>query len=409
MSTAPKEPVSVIDSNTASADARRADSTDNPWNDRTGMTTDIDTIVIGAGVVGLAAAVALCARGAEVVVLERNERIGAETSARNSQVIHAGLYYPPGSLKARLCVDGRERIYRFVAENGVGFERCGKLLVAVEPGEIEKLLSIAAIARANGVGDLVRLGPADVAALEPEVSCAAAILSPSTGIVDGHALLVALEGHLSGGNGSVVLATEVIGAARTGRGMFRLEIRGGDGVSTITCRRLVIAAGHGAQALAASLFAGATYQPPPRYFAKGHYFALSGRSPFRHLVYPMPVAGGLGVHLTLDLAGRARFGPDVTWIATLDYRFDEAGGGRQRDFETSIRRYWPGLPDGALHPDFTGVRPKLSGPNEPAADFAIHGAATHGIPGLVALYGIESPGLTAALAIGAYAADLLAE
>lgn len=373
------------------------------------MNADVETLVIGAGVVGLACARSLAGRGREVVVLERNGRIGAEVSSRNSEVIHAGLYYPPGSLRARLCVGGKAMLYAFCAENGVDARRCGKLLVATSEAELPALEAIAATARRNGVDDLVRLDAAAARALEPEVACVAALLSPSTGVVDSHGLMAALDGHLTSRGGSVVLSTAVTAISRAADGDFTIETAR-DGVATaITARHLVIAAGLGATAAARTLFRdGGHYAPPVTYPAKGHYFALTGRAPFRHLVYPMPDGAWLGVHLTLDVAGQAKFGPDLAWTDGIDYAFEDADGARVAQFHREIRRYWPGLPDGALHPGYTGIRPKIYREGEPAADFAIHGAEVHGVPGLVALYGIESPGLTASLAIGEMVAEMLA-
>lgn len=370
---------------------------------------DIETIVIGGGVIGLAIGRALAMRGAEVVVLERHERIGSETSSRNSEVIHAGLYYPPGSRRARLCVEGRRALYAFCAENGVPHRRCGKLLVATGDDEIAKLDAIAEVARRNGVTDLRRLEPHEARALEPDVACVAALLSPSTGIIDSHGLMAALDGHITSRGGQVVLKSEVVGLERTPAGEHAVSVRSGGEDATVVCRRLVVAAGHGATALGRMIGAAKEgYLPPETYPAKGHYFMLRGRSPFRHLVYPMPSGAWLGIHLTLDMAGAARFGPDLEWTRAVDYTFGEAEG-RRRVFEREIRRYWPGLPDASLVPGYTGVRPKIYREGEPAADFAIHGPAEHGVANLVALYGIESPGLTSCLAIAEEVADLLSQ
>lgn len=371
------------------------------------MTADVETIVVGAGVVGLAIANALAQRGAQVMVIERNASIGAETSARNSEVVHAGLYYPPGSLRARLCVEGKARLYRFAADNGVACQRLGKLLVASEVSEVGHLEAIAATAAANGVGDLVRLSPAAVRDLEPEVACVAAILSPSTGIVDSHGLMAALEGHITTRGGEVVLATNVERIARRPDGAFALTVASGGAHATVSAARLVLAAGLGGSALGRTLHYPDGYQVPATYPAKGHYFMLRGRSPFRHLVYPMPSGAWLGVHLTLDIEGQAKFGPDIDWVEAIDYAFEDDDGARRADFERAIRRWWPGLPANALTPGYTGIRPKLYRPGEPVADFAIHGPKQHGVARLVQLYGIESPGLTASLAIGEHVAGLL--
>lgn len=370
------------------------------------MTPDVETAVIGAGVVGLAVARALAAAGHEVMVLERHDGIGQEVSSRSSEVIHAGLYYPPGSLKARFCVEGRAMLYDFARENGVPHARLGKLLVATAEAERARLDALAATARANGVTDVVPLSAADVRALEPEVACVAGLLSPSTGIVDSHALMLALEGHIRAAGGSVVFNTAVEGLAAPADGPFAIETVSAGERATLTARNLVIAAGLGATRLGA-MVAGGRYEPPTTYPARGHYYVLEGRAPFRHLVYPMPDGAWLGVHLTLDLAGRAKFGPDLEWQEEPSTVFDEADGTRRARFEAEIRRYWPGLPAGRLAPGYVGVRPKIYRSGEPAPDFAIHGEKQHGIPRLVALYGIESPGLTSSLAIGADVAERL--
>lgn len=367
---------------------------------------DIETVVVGAGVVGLAIARELASSGHEVMVLERNNRIGAETSSRNSEVIHAGLYYPPGSLRAQFCVDGRDRLYRFAAENGVAAHRCGKLVVATEPGELDRLSVIAATARQNGVGDLQRLSAAATRELEPEVSCVGALLSPSTGIIDSHGLMNVLHGHIDHLGGQVVLGTKVLGVTSAPDGSFALETVSGVTSATLTTRRLVIAAGHDASRLGAGLRASRQgYVTPLSYPAKGHYFTLTGRAPFRHLVYPMPSGAWLGIHFTLDTGGAARFGPDLVWSDRVDYTFEDEGV-RREVFAREIRRYWPGLPIDALVAGYTGVRPKIYPEGAAAADFAIHGSAEHGIDNLVALYGIESPGLTSCLSIAAHVARL---
>ena len=370
---------------------------------------DIETVVIGAGVIGLAVARSLVRRGQEVMVLERHGLIGSETSSRNSEVIHAGLYYPPGSLRARHCVEGRRALYDFAVENGVGHRKCGKLLVATTEDEVTKLDALEAVARRNGVDEITRLSREDVRVLEPEVSCVAAVLSPSTGIIDSHGLMSALDGHVASLGGQVVLNTEVVRLEREPSGEFRLALQSGGAEAHMTCRRLVIAAGHDASRLGRMLSgtSRSAYVPPETYPAKGHYFLLSGRTRFHHLVYPMPSGAWLGIHLTLDLAGAARFGPDLAWTSTVDYAFEDAEA-RQNVFEREIRRYWPGLPEKSLVPGYTGVRPKIYREGEPAADFAIHGPVEHGQANLVALYGIESPGLTSCLAIAEDVADRLA-
>jgi L-2-hydroxyglutarate oxidase LhgO len=325
---------------------------------------ELECVVVGAGVIGLAVARAMALAGYEVIVLERAYTIGFETSSRNSEVIHGALYYPVGSLKARSCLAGRRRLYAYCREHGVPHAQTGKLLVATTEAEISGLESIAATARDNGVEDLEWLDQRQARRLEPALRCVAALLSPSTGIMDSHALMLAFQGEAEAAGAVVVLRTPVLsGAVR--KGGFELAI-GGVPRDTI----------------------------PPAYFCRGVYFTLSGRAPFRRLVYPVPVAGGLGVHITLDLAGQARFGPDVEWISSVDYTVDPARG---EVFYAAVRSYWPDLKDGSLQPGYAGIRPKISGPAEPAADFVVQGPDTHGVPRLVNLYGIESPGLTASL------------
>lgn len=370
---------------------------------------DIETVVIGAGVVGLATARALVARGHDVLVLERHGGIGQETSSRSSEVIHAGLYYPPGSLKARFCVEGRDLLYAFARENGVPHARYGKLLVATREEEVPRLDKLAETARANGVTDIARLSADDVRACEPEVAAVAALFSPSTGVIDSHALMVALEGHIRAGSGSVVLETRVTALGVRGDGTFEITAESGAGGerAVLTARNLVIAAGLGATALGSMLGGRPGYTPPKTYPARGHYYALEGAAPFRHLVYPMPGEGWLGVHLTLDVAGRAKFGPDLEWQSEPSYVFEDTEGRRRARFVEEIRRYWPGLPEERLVPAYVGVRPKIYAEGEPAPDFTIHTAREHGRSRLVALYGLESPGLTSALAIGDFVAEQL--
>lgn len=372
---------------------------------------DVESVVVGAGVVGLAAARALVKAGHDVLVVERHERVGQETSSRSSEVIHAGIYYPPGSLRARLCVEGRRLLYEFAREAGVSAVRYGKLLVATAAEDRERLDALRANALANGVTDLVALSGADARALEPSLACVAALLSPSTGVIDSHALMVALEGHIRAQGGDVVLRHSVEGITVQGDGSFELSIRSGDGApSRLTARNLVLAAGLGATHLGKLVEQRAGYSVPQVYPARGHYYALSGKSPFRHLVYPMPDSAWLGIHLTLDVAGRAKFGPDLEWqvgdSSEPSYVFDDREGARRALFETEVRRYWPGLPDNALEPAYVGVRPKIYRRGEPARDFVIHGPSEHGVPRLVSLYGIESPGLTSSLAIGAHVAAM---
>ncbi len=360
----------------------------------------VEIVVAGAGVVGLAVARALALAGHDVLVLEAESAIGSVTSARNSEVIHAGLYYPTGSLKARLCVAGREQLYRYCAEHGVAAPRLGKLVVATAPEELPALEALASRAAANGVGDLQWLAADRVQAFEPALSCVAAVLSPSTGIVDSHGLMLAYQGDAEAAGAQIVCRAPILGGAVVADGL-ELAI-GGDAPMRLACRWLVNCAGLEAVALAGRIAGVADL--PPAYYCKGSYYALAGRPPFSRLIYPVPEHAGLGVHLTLDLGGQARFGPDVEWIERPDYDVDI---GRAAGFYAAIRRYWPGLPDGALQPGYAGIRPKISGPGEPAADFRIDGPADHGVPGLVNLLGIESPGLTASLAIGDYVAKMV--
>lgn len=355
----------------------------------------VDCIVIGAGVIGLAVARRVAATSLETLVLEREPVHGAHASSRNSEVIHAGLYYPPGSLKAQLCVTGREQLYRYCESRGIAHRRCGKLVVATSDLERPRLQQYFDTALRNGVSDLEWLGPGQVAALEPAVRCAAALWSPSTGIVSSHELMQALLADLEARGGTLACRAEVQGA-RLGAGAHRVFVQQ-DGISSeFEARYLVNAAGLDAQAVARR-FAGLDAATiPPLHLAKGHYFTLQGPAPFRHLVYPVAGGGGLGIHVTLDLAGLARFGPDVEWVTAIDYAPDET---RRDAFTTAIRRYYPALDASRLRPAYAGIRSKLSGPGEPAADFCIQGPEVHGVEGLVNLYGIESPGLTASLAI----------
>ena len=355
---------------------------------------EIECVVVGAGVLGLAVARALALEECEVAVVDRASTIGFETSSRNSEVIHSGVYYPQGSLKARACVEGRARLYRYCEEHGVPHARLGKLIVASREAEIPALEKIAAAGRANGVDDLEWLEGSEARRLEPELSCVAAILSPSTGIIDSHALMLAFEGEAQASGAIVALRTPALGARATNRG-FELRL-GGDEPATIFCRFLVNSAGLEAPAFARAIEGMPEGHVPYAYFCRGVYFTLSGRAPFRRLVYPVPEPGGLGVHITLDLSGQARFGPDVEWIPGVDYAVDPRRGDK---FYAAIRSYWPRLEDGRLQPGYAGIRPKIAGPAEPAADFLVQGPETHGVAGLVNLFGIESPGLTASLAL----------
>jgi len=359
------------------------------------MSERIDCVVIGAGVVGLATARALAEAGRSVVVLERNANIGEEASSRNSEVIHAGIYYPTGSLKARLAVSGKQLLYDYCETRHIPHRRCGKLLVATSGEQIGRLDAIAAQARRNGVDDLLKLSEPAVRAREPQLRAAAALWSPSTGIIDSHALMQALQGDLEACDGIVATLTELESIDVTA-GEIRLGIRNEDDTDELVAQTVVNAAGLDAVPLARQVRGIELHDLPQRYLAKGNYFSYDGAVPFRTLVYPLPVAGGLGVHATLDLAGRIRFGPDVEWVDDIDYSVDPARGAA---FAESIRHYWPGIDADRLVPGYAGIRPKISGPDQPAADFLIDVAATGPRRQLIHLLGIESPGLTASLAI----------
>jgi L-2-hydroxyglutarate oxidase LhgO len=367
----------------------------------------VDAVVIGAGVVGLAVARALALsprfRGRDLMILEAAEAIGTGTSSRNSEVIHAGIYYPQGSLKAQLCVQGRAMLYAYCQARGVGHSRCGKLLVATSEDQLGKLQGIRAQAAANGVADLVLLSRDEALSLEPALNCLAALHSPSTGIVDSHALMLALLGDFENAGGLLAL-NSAVAAARCGQGPIVVTMQDGVELQTDV---LVNAAGLSAPALAGRFEGLAAGHVPEAFYAKGNYFTLAGRSPFSRLIYPVPESAGLGVHLTLDLGGQAKFGPDVQWVASPD---DLVVDPRRGDaFYAEVRKYWPGLTDGALQPGYAGIRPKINAPHEAARDFLIQGPATHGVKGLVNLLGIESPGLTSSLAIGEAVVQLLAQ
>ncbi len=358
------------------------------------MGTDVETIVIGAGVAGLAAARALARNGLDVLVIEQHGTIGAETSSRNSEVIHAGLYYPMGSLRARHCVQGKERLYRFCDDHGVDHRRCGKLIVAATEEQALQLDALQATAVNNGVHDLVRLTPQDVRTLEPEVSCVAAVLSPSTGIIDSHAFMQALQGEAEAYGAQIVLMAQVERLQNeSGHGRFIIKLSGG---GAVTCQRLVVAAGLHATHLADTLVYENCYVPPRTYYAKGQYYALAGPPPFSRHIYPMPQGAWLGLHATVDLSGRCKFGPDIEWIDAIDYSFQPD---KLTKFLKFIRAYYPALGAEKLRPDYTGIRPKLYRQGEPVSDFMIHGHAEHGVENLVMLFGIESPGLTAAMSL----------
>ena len=362
-----------------------------------------DVIVIGAGVIGLAIARQLSLDGRSVLVLEREDTIGAGVSSRNSEVIHAGLYYTAGSLKARVCVEGRRLLYAYCRDRGVGFRNCGKLVVADRPEQIEKLEAIRALAGRNGVDDLQIICAAEARAMEPELHCVAALHVPSSGIIDSHQLMLAYQGDAEALGAEVVLRTPVLGGrAQNGRIVITA---GAAGETGIEARLVVNCAGLGAQALARAISGFDPRFAPPLHLAKGNYFALTGRAPFSRLVYPMPEPGGLGIHFTLDLAGAGRFGPDVEWIDAVNFDVDAR---RALTFYDSIRRYWPGLEDGRLHAAYAGIRPKIERPGGSGTEFIVQGPADHGCAGLINLFGIESPGLTASLALGAHTAKIAA-
>jgi L-2-hydroxyglutarate oxidase LhgO len=356
----------------------------------------LDAVVIGAGVVGLAVARALALSGREVVLLEAEDTIGTHTSSRNSEVIHAGIYYPKGSLKARACVEGKALLYEYCVAHGVPHRRSGKLIVAADDSQLPELQKIQEKAHANGVTDVVGLTRAQALALEPELSCVAALYSPSTGIIDSHALMLAYLGDAEAHGAMLALKSPLERVEVKGDG-FVLHVNGSE---PIGCASLVNSAGLRAPTVARSMEGYRAELAPGEYYAKGNYYSLARRSPFSRLVYPIPEPGGLGVHVTLDLAGQARFGPDVEWVERIGGKEDYAVDPRRAErFYAAIRRYWPALPDGALLPGYSGIRPKTAGPKEPAPDFEIQGPGRHGIAGLVHLFGIESPGLTASLAL----------
>lgn len=364
------------------------------WGDLGVAVDTVDCVVIGAGVIGLAIARSLARAGREVIILEAREAIGSETSSRNSEVIHAGIYYPPGSLKAKLCLAGKRALYPYCESHGIPYRRCGKLIVASDPDQLEQLAAIGQRAKANGVDDLQWLTGAAARTLEPALHCVAALRSPSTGIIDSHRLMLALLGDAEDAGAWLALASPVEAGHISDTGIA-LNIGGADPL-TLRARSVINSAGLHAEAVARRLTGMPGSSIPRHYFAKGNYYTLSARAPFSQLIYPVPEAAGLGVHLTLDLAGQARFGPDVEWVERLDYDVDP---NRAAAFYAAVRRYWPGLPDGALVPAYAGIRPKLQAPGTPPQDFLIQGPTAHGIPGLINLYGIESPGLTASLAI----------
>ncbi len=363
----------------------------------------VECVVVGAGVIGLAIARKLALAGREVIVLDEADAIGTVTSSRNSEVIHAGIYYAAGSLMAKFCVDGKHALYQFCQDYGVAHRNCGKLIVATRDSEIDRLQSIKAHAEANGVDDLQVLSGAQARALEPALQCEAALLSPSTGIIDSHAYMLALLGDAESAGAALALLSPFVAAHVEADG-FTLEI-GGANPMQLGCKILINAAGLNATTVARSIEGMPLDQIPPAYLAKGNYFSCSAKAPFERLIYPVPEPGGLGVHLTLDLAGQARFGPDVEWVDEIDYAVDPQ---RAERFYPAIRRYWPALPDGALLASYSGMRPKIVPPAVATQDFLIQAPGVHGVPGLVNLFGIESPGLTSSLAIADHVAGIVA-
>jgi L-2-hydroxyglutarate oxidase LhgO len=363
----------------------------------------VDCVVVGAGVVGLAVARALAIAGREVIILDAAEGIGTETSSRNSEVIHAGIYYPAGSFMARFCVAGRKALYAYCGEKGVPHISCGKLIVATNGEEDSMLAGIKRRAEVNGVEGMRILSAAEAVAMEPNLVCTSALLSPATGIVDSHAFMLALQGDAENAGAVPVFFSPVIGG-RVVEGGVEIDVGGADPM-TLRCRLLVNSAGLHAPGFAGRITGMPADRIPPTHYAKGNYFTLTGRSPFSRLIYPVPVPGGLGVHLTVDLGGQARFGPDVQWIDTIDYTVDPA---RADSFYAAVRKYWPALKDGALQPGYAGIRPKIVPRGAPAQDFVVQGPQTHGVPGLINLFGIESPGLTASLALADHVVEVAA-
>jgi len=362
----------------------------------------VETIIIGAGVIGLAVARVLAQKGHEVLILESESAVGTVTSARNSGVIHAGIYYKPGSLKARVCVEGRDRLYAYLKERDSPHRRCGKLIVATAEGQIGKLYEWKAIAEQNAVENLRMLSPSEARAMEPEVTCAAALYSPDTGIIDTHNYILSLLGDAEAAGATLALRAPVAGGVITADG-FVLDVAG-ESPMQIMCSTLINAGGLGAQDFARRLHGLDATTIPPLVLAKGNYFSMSGKPPFKMLIYPLPVLGSSGLHATCDLSGRVRFGPDVEWIDKIDYRVDAK---RAILFEESIRHYYPALPKGALAPDYSGIRPKLARASPHDSDFVIQTSHEHKIPNLVNLYGIESPGLTSSLALAEEVANFV--
>ncbi len=354
-----------------------------------------DAVVIGAGVVGLAIARELALAGREVIILESENAIGTATSSRNSEVIHAGIYYPQGSLKARACVEGRHLLYAYCVAHGIPHIRCGKLIVATDSAQLGELEAIRKKAHANGVPDVDWITLDQARQMEPAVACVGALHSPSTGVIDSHSLMLGLLGDAESHGAMLAYLSRLERAHVAGDGRIELEVGGAEPMR-LSAKTVVNAAGLTAPSLAKKIEGYPADRAPPEFYAKGNYYSLIGRSPFSRLVYPVPEPGGLGVHVTIDLGGQARFGPDVEWIDHIGYDVDPR---RAERFYAAIRRYWPQLPDGALAPGYAGIRPKIAGPKDPAPDFVVQGPDEHGVEGLVNLFGIESPGLTASLSL----------
>tara|TARA_R110000868_G_scaffold4155_18_gene25418 strand:- start:11607 stop:12707 length:1101 start_codon:yes stop_codon:yes gene_type:complete len=366
------------------------------------MSERVDCIVIGAGVVGLAVARAVALTGREVVILEKADIIGSETSSRHSEVIHAGIYYAQDSLKARFCVAGKKAMYEFCDVHGVAYNRCGKIIVATDEAQLPELERLKSNAAANGVEDLEWMTPAEVTEMEPAVYCVGALLSPSTGILDSHAYMLALQGDAEAAGAMTAFMTPVVGGRVMNDGI-RIDC-GGAAPTSLVADTVINSAGLWAQSIAAGIAGVPADTVPPTYYCKGNYYTLSGKPPFRRPVYPVPEKAGLGVHVTVDLGGQVRFGPDVEWVDGIDYDVDPA---RADKFYAAVRKYYPALQDGAIQPGYSGIRPKIQAPHEAARDFLVQGPDDHGVPGLINLYGIESPGMTSSLAIADFVQKLI--
>ncbi|MFT6372589.1 MAG: L-2-hydroxyglutarate oxidase LhgO [Gammaproteobacteria bacterium] len=364
----------------------------------------VDCVVVGAGVIGLATARALALAGRDVIVIEANDCIGSETSSRNSEVIHAGIYYPAGSLKALFCVQGRKQLYDFCDERQLPYQRCGKFIIATDEKQTNQLQTIQKAALANGVEDIVAVDKLEIQHREPQLQCVAGLWSPSTGIIDSHSYMLALQGDIEDSGGTIVFNSKVTSGAKEGR-LLKLEVQNGDSLFQLLAKTVVNCAGLGGDQLAHSI-KGINKNSLPKYsYAKGNYFTYQGKTPFSSLIYPVPNDHGLGVHITLDMIGNMRFGPDVEWVDEINYDVDSA---RSDKFYSAIRAYWPNLPDKSILPAYSGIRPKINGKGLPTADFYIQGEKEHGVTGLINLFGIESPGLTSSLALADYVRDMLA-